>query len=193
MLKRIDLRLTFYLVLISVIFFAYYFAMRSHTISQIIGLDNIENKSHQIIEKCGENYWLSWVVVGGKKYYFKDVIGCNKYSANQSCIFSVKKKNLNPYYNSKNLTMDQKSYELLDQLNTGDIGYIDNIDNYKDYTAVYEALTKSNLKIKEAHYTIKKDFFRDIIYLFFISNTGSEKCNRQDLSKYLIELVGENK
>ena len=193
MLKRIDFRLAFFLVLISIIFFAYYFAMRSHTINSIIGLDNIENKSHKIIEQCGENYWFTWIAVGGKNYIFKDVIGCNRYSANQSCVFSVKEKKLNSYYDRKDLTVDQKSYDLLDRLNTGDIGYIDNIENYKEYAAVYEALTQANLKIKEAHYTIKKNIFMDIIYLFLISNTGSEKCSKQDLSRYLIELVGENK
>jgi len=159
----------------------YYFSLKK---------DIILNKIKQEVNQCGYGSWLSWIIVdtneNNKNYYFEDVIGCNKLSDN--CSFSVKDQNLNPYYNKYNHKLDSKSYSLLSKMETGSVAYFNDVNNLKSYTSLYKAITNSNLKINNIGISITKDVRKNIVYIFTLTNTHINKCDKYKTIDILEEL-----
>jgi len=176
------------LFVIYFLFFNLFFAKDHYFFS--IKKDIIINKIKEEINQCGYGSWLSWIVVDtnekNRNYYFEDVIGCKK--GNDHCPFSVKDQNLNPYYNKYNHKLDDKSYLLLSEMDTGSVAYFNNISSLYNYSSLYDAIINSNLKINSIGISITKDIRRNIVYIFTLTNTHANKCDKHNSIEILEKL-----
>lgn len=151
----------------------------------------IENR----INECGKDYWISWLVVDTgfwkNKYRFKDVMGCNPAKAIGSCAFSVVDTKLNPFYNEPFHMVDAKTYEFLNDIETGTAAYHKDLNKLNKYPAIREALESSNKHIYGVGISVSRNFLRrNIIYVFTMTTTSEEanKCDRNKVTSILEDL-----
>ncbi len=152
----------------------------------------INSKITNSIKKCGEGYFISWLVLktdGYKdKYFFKDVVGCNKEN-NGNCAFSVKGLGLNNYYNNEHI-VDTATYNFLNNLLTGEIATFSKKEHFAKYPSIQAAFDSSNLPLKSLVLTVVKNIQENIVYVFTLSNTTtSERCGIQDGSIIIKDLA----
>lgn len=156
--------------------------------------NNIKKEMQKIVNRCGEDYYLSWVEYDNKifidRYFFKDVIGDNFNHQNPELINSIKDKKLNSFY-SKSHNVDYKTFDYINQLDTADVRYFDDIKDLKELTAIYEALTNTNEKIYFGGLTVVRDIRAKIIYIFTLTSTKKENtiCNRNTITQNLEEMA----
>lgn len=147
----------------------------------------IKTKIENRINECGQDYWLSWLVLDGNKYFFQDVIGCSA-NKKENCSFSVKDAKLNQFYNEENHKVDRKTYEFLNSIENGVSGYYNDLSFLKDFTSINEAIQNTNKQIYELGISVVKDKKRNLIYVFTMTNTAKEntKCNKNKIT-YILE------
>jgi hypothetical protein len=174
--------------------FMQFFEIKDHYYASISNA-GIKKKIEKRINQCGKDYWLSWIVLDGnvskRKYYFQDVIGCNPESGiKNDCSFSVKNSKLNPFYNETYHKLDKNTYKLLMGMDTGLVGYYDNLTKLRTYKAMNEALNSFNKEIKVLGLTVTKNIKQNIVYVFAMTKTGDSKmtCNKSDIINILEDL-----
>lgn len=192
LLLRIRCPLTTCLIQLAVIAgICYYFSYNHYYYS--VSDSKIKTKINATINQCGEGYYISWIVLDTKyfhdKYFFQDVIGCNKNKAGEGCAFSVKDKKLNKFYNESHY-IDDKSYHYLDKLDTGDVLYFTTTNDLYQYPSIYQALNSTNKKIFSGGITVIKNTFKNIVYIFALTETNANKvtCNRHQITNYLEDI-----
>ena len=155
---------------------------------------NIRNEMQQIVNRCGENYYISWIEYENNlfkdEYFFKDVIGSNLASSYRENINSVKLKELNSFH-SKTHKIDSKTFEYIYKLDTGDVRFFNNPREFEAFPAIYEALTSSNKKIYFGGLTVVRDVRARIIYVFTLvgTNKSNKNCNRNNITKNLEKIA----
>lgn len=160
--------------------------------TQAIGDDKIRKKLQHLVQHCGSDHFWTWIIVDQKrnKYYFQDVIGCNK--ANKTnCAFSVKYSALNPFYLEPHDFTDHTSLELLSKLDTGMVAFYEDFELLKPYKDIYIALTSApNKKLHSATFSVTKNSRRDLVYLF-VKTSSSENsifCQKNEAIELLEDL-----
>ncbi len=160
--------------------------------SYSVNESKISQKISESVEKCGEGYFLSWLVLktdGYKdKYFFKDVIGCNKEN-NLNCSFSVKSLGLNTYYDAEHI-VDLTTYNFLNNLLTGEIATFSKKEDVTKYASINAAYENTNLPLKNLVLTVVKNIQENIVYVFTFSETGENgNCSIQDRAIILKDLA----
>jgi hypothetical protein len=178
-------------IFILYILFFQFFETKDHYYSSISNA-RIKNKIESRINQCGKDYWLSWIVLDGnsprEKYFFQDVIGCSGKPG--ECAFSVKEAKLNKFYNEEFHKVDKKTYQFLSLIKNGVSAYYDDMAFLKDFPAISEVINHSNKTIYELGISVTKDFKRNLIYVFAMTNTSkkNKKCNKDQMIFILEDL-----
>lgn len=199
-LKKIKEKLTCPLVSaliqVFVLYIAFFqmFNLKNHYEFAIVNRD-IKEKIEEKINYCGKDTWLSWIILDANKtknrYYFQDVIGCkNTIKKDESCAFSVKEAKLNSFYNQKYHTLDTNTLYFLEKLDTGMVGYYEDLDFLKSFSSIKEALNSTNKDIKSLGISVTKNTKSNIVYIFLMTNTNrnESKCDRKETVNILEEL-----
>lgn len=158
----------------------------------------IKSKIDNIVNECGKDYWVSWLVLDESpfvnRYRFIDILGCNP-TDKVSCTFSVKDAKLNIFYDRSHM-LDEKSANLIQGIPSGRAYLRDNIEDFKDYAAIYEALTSSNKKIEQVGIAVARGFIikgsikTSVVYAFALTRTSKDniKCDKNKITNILEEL-----
>lgn len=176
------------------VLFVQFFEIKDHYYSSISNA-SIRNKIENRINQCGENYWISWIVLDGNisknKYYFKDLIGCNNHNKiNGDCSYSVKASKLNPFYNEPYHKLDSSTYEFLSNMDTGLVAYFEGDKELSNFSAIKRAARSSNKEIESLGVAVTKNITRNVIYAFTMSKTkgGKETCDKKEVVNILEDL-----
>lgn len=155
---------------------------------------NIRNEMQKIVNRCGENYYVSWIEYDNKifqdRYSFKDVIGDNFNHQKPDLINSIKDKKLNSFYSNSH-KVDYKTFEYIDKLDTGDVRYFDSIEDFRNLPSIYDALNNSNEKIYFGGLTVVRDVRVKVIYVFTLVSTNkfNKICNRNSIVRNLEQIA----
>lgn len=155
---------------------------------------SIKKEMQKIVNRCGENYYISWIEYDNKifrdRYFFKDVIGDNFNHQTPELINSIKDKKLNSFY-SKSHDVDFKTFEYVNQLDTADVRYFEDIKDLKELPTIYEALTNTNSRIYFGGLTVVRDIRTKVIYIFTLVSTNKDNkiCNRNSITQNLEEMA----
>lgn len=173
------------LIIAFIYFYFLFFYNNKFTIS--LSYNRIENKINEIVNYCKNDNFIDWIVVDKKRYYFQDVVGCN-YSSDKNCSFSVKRNNLNQFYNRKDLILDEKTYSLLNSLDTGQVAYYNDLEFLSKFKTFDEAFSNSNKKITKIAFSITRNYISGLVYVFMWTNTGNNICDKNYIVNNLQEL-----
>ena len=110
----------------------------------------------KFLNKCGENYFFSTILIKENQYYFDDVNGCNKDGDNlTTCIYSVKDSKINSFYNqSHNLDFKTKNY--LNSIEDNQIIFVKDTSIFDDKPAINQLLNSTIKKIELVWFIVKK-------------------------------------
>ncbi len=180
------------LVVIFIVFLYIIPSTNNQYYSYSVNESKINQEIINSIGKCGEGYFISWLVLktdGYKdKYFFKDVVGCNAEN-NANCAFSVKALSLNNYYEKEHI-VDVETFKFLNNLLTGEIATFVKQEDYKKYASIQGGFINSNLPIKSLVLTVVKNIQENIVYVFTLSDTvNNGKCSIQDASVLMRDLA----
>lgn len=152
-----------------------------------IEIDNITNLVDSKLKFCGQDYWITWIVIDStkKNFRFQDVRGLNA-----GTIISPKALQLNAYYLSSEIPIDNVTYKFLDNFRTGAVGYYPDLSFFKDKKTAKEIIDHSNKKIYQVGISVTKSKFNNLVYVFVMSVTKSNlrKCDRNKIVHDLEEL-----
>jgi len=179
-------------IFILYVLFFQFFEIKDHYYSSISNA-RIKAKIESRINECGKDYWLTWIVLDGnsskEKYFFQDVIGCSPRKTGD-CAFSVKEAKLNKFYNEEFHKVDRKTYEFLTSIENGISGYYNDMSFLKNFSAINDVINNSNKTIYELGISVTKDFKRNLVYVFAMTNTSKENknCNKEQMILILEDL-----
>lgn len=154
----------------------------------------IKKEMQKIANRCGEGYYISWIEYDNKifrdRYFFKDVIGDNFNHHLPDLVNSIKDKKLNSFY-SKPHDVDYKTFDYIDQLDTGDVRYFRNIEEFKDLPSIYHALNNTNEKVYFGGLTVVRDIRIKVIYVFTLVSTRefNKICDQNSITQNLEEIA----
>lgn len=180
------------LVIILAIFMEF-FEIKDHYYTAISDA-KIRKKMQERVSQCGKDFYISWLVLDGnkskRKYYFKDVIGCNEQTKRKTCAFSVKHLKLNSFYNQTYHKLDEETYNHLATMQTGLVGYYNNPKELVVFDSVNEALGSANKKITSIGLSVTKNIRKNLVYVFTMTKTNNHlgKCGKHEIVEILEDL-----
>ncbi len=176
-------------VFVILVIFYYIFPTENRHLDISVNDDEVIATINNTTNTLGEGYFSTWIVVDKDKFYYKDVVGCNKIIGRKGfCYFSVKKLGLNPEY-LKIHDIDPQTYSFLDEMPSGEPAFYDNMDDLENFSTIKDILDNSNITIIRAGFIVVKNHKTDIVYVFIISDTNIKSSHdKKELNKYLREL-----
>lgn len=198
MIKKFSSKFGFLIFALVQIFigFCIYFqlAMPQDHYNYSINGAKIKTKLEDIVNQCGSNSWVSWLIVDGNRatgrYNFQDVIGCKKAKEEQDCSFSVKDAKLNPFYDQDYHVIDLLTYKMLAAMNNGEAAYYGDVKQLKKFLSIKEILESTNHKVISAGFSIVKNTQNNLVHVFILSKTegASDSCDQTTTTQLLEEL-----
>lgn len=136
----------------------------------------IENKMAKFVADCGLNSYMTWVILEGKKYHIKNIVGCVNESRN--CLDDRVKFENAIYTEQNDQELDENTYRLAQGTQEGATPHYSDIEELRMYDSFYRFLSKTNHKIEEIGFTVVKDYKKDTIYIFLVSfvEGAAKKC-----------------
>lgn len=130
--------------------------LQSLAIAYLIEVFNF-NTIEKALNKCGENYFFSTIMIDESSYEFGSVDGCSKAGKGfATCVYSVKDSNINSYYNNSH-ALDSNTKKYLNSLPENQIIFIDNFSVFKDKKAINDLLSNTIKEIKLVWFVAIKD------------------------------------
>lgn len=127
----------------------------------------IENKMGKFVVDCGLNSYMSWIVLEGRKYHIKNIIGC--VNDKRNCLDDRIKFENSIYLEQNDQTLDENTFWLAQNTQEGATPTYNDVEKLQMYDSLYKFLSKTNYPIEEIGFTVVKDFKKDTIYIFLVS------------------------
>ena len=160
----------------------------SQALKQSQSVDLITKEVDKIINNCGKDFRVSWIVVDPNKkiYKFHDVRGLN---ADSSAIVSSKNPQLNPFY-SKIHKIDPITFSFLDKFDNGAAGFYPEISFFNDKKSARDMISSSNKIIFKVGISVTKNILDNMVYVFIatITSDSYNVCSKDDIVTHLEDL-----
>lgn len=126
----------------------------------------IENKMGKFVTDCGFNSYMSWIILEGRKYHIKNIIGC--VNDKKNCLDDRVKFENSVYLEQNDQLLDENTFWLAQNTQEGATPTYPDIEKLRMYDSLYKFLSKTNYPVGEVGFTVIKDFKKDTIYIFLV-------------------------
>lgn len=152
-------------------------------IAYLLGYFNLK-PIEKFLNKCGENYYFSKIIIEKDNYYFDDVSACDKRVRNKfTCVYSIKESGINSFYNQKHY-LDSNSYNYLNNLKHTAVYNYSNMSRFNDFDSINKLLNSTLARIQMVWF--KPTFSNGKIDSIFLITTSK---NNKDCNSKAMEIL----